>query len=159
MSIFFCLCLRFVEDFLLPRSNLPVWLAPAVGGLGTGTLACMLPQVMDGRYRFIQNAMDGTLFGFASNNPWWWAGLFGVVALVKCIATALTVGSGASGGVLGSSVFIGGAAGAFLGAVIEAVSPGTFDESLRQSLSPSAWPACWQPACGHRWPPSSWSPR
>jgi CIC family chloride channel protein len=62
--------------------------------------------------------------------------LLGCVMLAKCVATALTVGSGASGGVLGPSVFIGGAAGAFLGAVIEAAYPGTFPEPMRQALIP-----------------------
>ncbi len=137
VSIFFSLCMRTAEDRLLPWSRLPRWFAPAVGGLATGALACLLPQVMDGQYRFIQNAMDGHLF--ASGGPinwWWWAAMFGSVALVKCIATGLTVGSGGSGGVLGPSVFVGGAVGGFLGALCEAVYPGTFPEGLREALIP-----------------------
>jgi CIC family chloride channel protein len=137
VSIFFSLCMRTVEDRALPWSRLPRWFAPAVGGLATGALACLLPQVMDGQYRFIQNAMDGHLFANESQiNWWWWAGVFGSVALVKCIATGLTVGSGGSGGVLGPSVFVGGAVGAFLGALCEAVYPGTFPEGLREALIP-----------------------
>ena len=137
VSIFFSLCMRTVERGLLPRSRLPRWLAPALGGLATGALACLLPQVMDGQYRFVQNAMDGQLFQNPSEvNWWWWAAVFGAVMLAKCIATGLTVGSGASGGLLGPSVFIGGVAGAFLGALCEAVYPGTFPEGLRAALIP-----------------------
>ena len=138
VSIFFSLCVRVVERGLVPWSRLPRWLAPALGGLATGGLACLLPQVMDGRYLFIQNAVDGNLFGtIASINWWWWTALFGAVVLAKCLATGLTVGSGASGGLLGPSVFIGGATGAFLGALLEAfVAPGVFPEDLRRALIP-----------------------
>lgn len=137
VSIFFSVCLRTVQDRMLPWSRIPRWFAPAVGGLATGALACLLPQVMDGQYRFVQNAMDGQLFANGGPVNWWgWTAVFGSVALVKCIATGLTVGSGGSGGVLGPSVFVGGAAGAFLGALCEAAYPGTFPEGLREALIP-----------------------
>ena len=133
--ILFSVCMRTVEMRLLPMSRLPRWFAPMVGGILTGGLACILPQVMDGRYVFIKRAMAGDFF--AESPDWWrWAQLFAAIAIVKCVATALTVGSGASGGVLGPSVFIGGAVGAFLGAVCEALYPGTFPETLRQALIP-----------------------
>ena len=142
VSIFFSLCMWTVEKRLLPWSRLPRWFAPAAGGLATGALACLLPQVMDGQYRFVQNAMDNpaaasAFFGEASAvNWWWWVVVFAGVVLAKCVATGLTVGSGASGGVLGPSVFIGGAVGAFLGALCEVVYPGTFPEGLREALVP-----------------------
>jgi CIC family chloride channel protein len=62
--------------------------------------------------------------------------LFLVIVLVKCIATGLTVGSGAPGGVLGPSVFIGGMVGALLGAIGMALFPNSFPEELRQALIP-----------------------
>lgn len=130
-------CLRFIQHRPLARLRLPTWLSPAVGGLATGMVACILPQVMDGQYRFIQNAMDGDLLGGFENMSWWrWAGLFAAVGVAKCIATAFTVGSGASGGVLGPNVFIGGVVGALLGAVLEAVAPAAFDDDLRKALIP-----------------------
>jgi CIC family chloride channel protein len=137
-SILFSLSMRTVEHRLLPLSRLPRWLAPGFGGLAAGALACLLPQVMDGQYRFIQNALDGVpLYGGAEVANWWgWAAFFGGVAVVKCLATALTVGSGASGGLLGPAVFIGGVVGAFLGAVCEAVAPETFPDELRVALIP-----------------------
>ncbi|MBN2563715.1 MAG: chloride channel protein [Phycisphaerae bacterium] len=123
VAIFFGWCFRLVERRIVPWSRLPRWLTPAVGGLATGALACMIPQVMDGRYRFILN----TLVGFQDMTVWALVALFAAVVLAKCMATALTVGSGASGGVLGPGVFMGGAVGAFLGALLQAVFPGLLD--------------------------------
>jgi len=140
LCIVFHVCLRFVERTAIPKLRLPRWLAPALGGLLTGGVACVLPQVMDGQYVFIQNAMDGSFRGGFGERTWWtWAALFGAVALAKCLATGFTVGSGAPGGVLGPCVFIGGAAGAFVGAVVSAVAPEMFTgdpENLRRALIP-----------------------
>lgn len=142
VSIFFALCLRTVERKFRPRLPVPIYLMPAVGGLITGLLACVIPQVMDPQYDFPRNVMNGVLFeGQDVTSPWGWVLFFGAVVVVKCIATAFTVGSGASGGVLGPSVFIGGVVGAFLGVAIEAVAPTSLlpnglPETLRQSLVP-----------------------
>jgi len=116
------------------------WIAPTIGGLITGVIACALPQVMDGQYTFIQHAMDGTFIGGFQMHSWMgWAALFGAVAIAKCVATGFTVGSGAPGGVLGPSVCIGGALGAFLGAVMMAINPHIFTanpENVRSALIP-----------------------
>lgn len=58
-AIIFGVSLRFVERRLIPWSHVPCWFAPGLGGLATGAMACMLPQVMGGQYHFIQNAMTG----------------------------------------------------------------------------------------------------
>ncbi len=138
VSIFFSLCLGWVRDGLIPRVPGPRWLMPAVGGLGTGVLAMALPQVMDARYAFINNAMGFRpgVEGLESATWWTLAALFAAVVVARCLATALTVGAGASGGVLGPSVFIGGATGALVGALGMAIAPGTFDDSLRQAMIP-----------------------
>lgn len=120
-SIFFVIILRTVEHSITPRLPGPRAIAPALGGLATGAIACVLPQVMDGRYAFIQNAING--FDFSRHSAWSWAGLFAAVMLFKSIATATTVGSGGSGGALGPSVFIGGVVGAFFGEMLAGMSP------------------------------------
>jgi CIC family chloride channel protein len=139
-ALLFRSSLRLVEHVASGRLRLPRWLAAGFGGLGTGALACVLPQVMDGEHAFIQNAMDGGLFETASGHSWWfWAAVFGAVAVFKCIATGMTVGSGAPGGVLGPSVFIGGALGAFVGAIFATLGPEavTSDpDNLRRALIP-----------------------
>ncbi|MBK8268585.1 MAG: chloride channel protein [Planctomycetes bacterium] len=127
-----------VEERLVPRLPIPGWLIPGIGGLATGALACMLPQVMDYRYEFIQNSMTGFKHheGILNSGSWNLVYLFGAVALAKCVANVCTVGSGGAGGNFGPCVFIGGAVGAFLGALIEALYPGQIPENLRQSLIP-----------------------
>jgi len=91
---------------------------------------------MDGRYGFLENALNGSLFADGGRSWALWAGLLTLLVLAKIIATAATVGSGAPGGVLGPSVFIGGAIGAALGALGMALFPDSFGEPLRQSLIP-----------------------
>lgn len=136
-SVFLAKTLRAVERARRKLKRVPPFLLPALGGLATGILACALPQVMDGRYEFVRGALDGALFEQAADFSWkTWALLFGAVVIAKCVATSLTVGSGASGGVLGPAVFIGGVVGAFLGASLEAFVPYRISEPLRQSLIP-----------------------
>lgn len=119
----------------LPTARLPRWAAPAVAGLITGAIACVVPQVMDARYQFAQGALDGRLF--TPDHAWWtWAGLCLLVVVAKCVATAFAVSTGTSGGTLGPSVVIGGAVGAGVGALIEAVAPGVFPPGLRPALIP-----------------------
>lgn len=138
-AIFFSICLHTVEDRIRPRMKMPVWATAGLGGLCTGALACMIPQVMDDRYHFVQDVLDGTFLEaspMSHYSPWMWVGLFLVIVIVKCIATSLTVGSGAPGGVLGPSVFIGGMVGALLGAIGMALFPESFPPELRQALIP-----------------------
>lgn len=138
-AIFFSMCMDTVENKIRPRLNMPVWATAAMGGLGTGALACMLPQVMDDRYHFVQGVLDGRFLEAESvlhYGPWMWVGLFFIIVIVKCMATSLTVGSGAPGGVLGPSVFIGGMVGSLLGAIGMALFPESFPPELRQALIP-----------------------
>lgn len=129
----FATCIHLAER--TPVARLPRWLAPAVAGLITGAVACLVPQVMDARYAFVQGALDGGLFD--ARHTWLtWAGLCALVVLAKCVATAFAVATGTSGGTLGPSVFIGGVTGAGLGALVEALAPGVFPEHLRPALIP-----------------------
>jgi CIC family chloride channel protein len=132
----FASCLHGVEHLTHRAGRLPFWVKPGIGGLATGAIACLLPQVMDFRYDFIQQAMDGQLSGAGRMHWWWFAGLFAMILVAKCVATSCTVGSGAAGGVLGPSLFIGGITGAMVGALLEAQFPGTFPEPLRKALIP-----------------------
>jgi CIC family chloride channel protein len=135
-AMLFGICFRGVERIADRARPAWRWLTPGIGGVATGVVACLLPQVMDGRYRFIQEVMDGTLLAGGSQGWLSWACLLAMVVFAKCLATSLTVGSGAAGGVLGPSLFIGGAAGAMVGAGFQALLPGVFPEPLRQALIP-----------------------
>jgi CIC family chloride channel protein len=83
---------------------LPPHVKPAIGGLGVGLIALVLPQVLGGGYGWIQMAIDGKLVAWL------------LLALVvgKLAAFALTVSSGGSGGVFAPSLFVGAMLGGFL---------------------------------------------
>ena len=137
-AIFFSISLRGVERRVAAWSAVPGWMRPALGGLAAGALACALPQVIGGRYQFVQNVFSGDLLSGVDSSASWlgWSLLLAAVALTKCVATALTVGSGAAGGVLGPSVFIGGCVGASLAALCEALLPGFLPPDVRMALIP-----------------------
>lgn len=135
-AIFYGFSLRGFER-AFARSRLPAWLRPAAGGLATGAIACLAPQVMDGEYRAVQTVFDGSFFaGDPAAGGLRAAGVLALVVVAKCLATGATVGSGSSGGVLGPSVAIGGLVGGALGALLVAVAPELVDEPLRRSLIP-----------------------
>ena len=130
---------RRVEAFFAARERLPLWLRPALGGLVTGAIACVLPQVMDGEYLMIQNALSGDLFRGeeVARGAFAWAALLAAIVVAKCVATSFTVGSGGAGGVLGPSLFLGGVVGASLGALLQGALPESASEQLRQALIPA----------------------
>jgi CIC family chloride channel protein len=127
---------RRVAAFFAARKRTPAWLRPALGGLAAGAVACALPQVMDGEYRMIQNALTGELFRGAGHGALLWAALLAAIVVAKCIATAFTVGSGGAGGVIGPSLFLGGAVGASLGILLQGTLPFVGTEGLREALIP-----------------------
>lgn len=77
--------------------HVPKHLKPAIGGLGIGILALILPQVLGGGYGWIQEAIDGRLA----------LELMFVLLFAKVLAFSLTVSSGGSGGVFAPTLFIG----------------------------------------------------
>lgn len=101
-----------VTDFFT-RMNAPRWSKPAIGGLGVGLIAWLLPATIGTGYGILQEAFDGriaimTLLG---------------LAMLKGVTTALTVGSGGSGGVFAPSMVIGGAIGGVVGSVSHEIVP------------------------------------
>jgi chloride channel protein, CIC family len=84
----------------------------------------------------MQNALDGSFFAGSDHGAAAWVLLLAALVLGKTIATAFTVGSGAAGGFLGPSLWIGGAVGALLGAVAEALAPGVLPVAVKSALIP-----------------------
>lgn len=83
-------------------------LKPAVGGLLVGLLGLLLPQVLSSGYGWIQLATSReSLLAI----PLW---IILVLPVAKIVATALSIGTGGSGGLFGPGVVIG----AFVGAAI-----------------------------------------
>lgn len=94
--------------------QLPRWVKPAIGGLGVGLIGFALPQVMGEGYSVLAQQFRGE---FA-------LGFLVLLIAGKWIATCLTIGSGAPGGIFAPAMVIGGCAGAILGASIHAAFPG-----------------------------------
>ena len=113
VSYLYIKVLYLFEDFFDYKLKLYEDLKPALGGLLLGIVALVFPQVMGMGYDTITSALY-------SNITWYLA-----LALVfaKMLATSLTLGSGASGGIFSPSLFIGVSLGSFLGSVLNIYFP------------------------------------
>ena len=119
VHVFYGLRDRFFKPLPIPRH-----FKPAVGGLLLGIMALKFPEVMAGGYGWVQWGAIGmpkslTAPGDQSFVPHMGVSILLMLALLKIVATGLTISSGGSGGVFGPSMFIGGmlggACGQFLG--------------------------------------------
>lgn len=95
------------------RTRFPEWLRPAIGGLLVGLIAIRFPEVL---------GTDSSTLTFATRALLPWFLLLWIVFL-KILATALSLGSGGSGGVLGPSIFMGGLLGSAAGELLHAGWP------------------------------------
>lgn len=86
---------------------------PMLGGLLAGSFAFFLPEALGQGYGIVQMAFTGEVG----------LGLLLAVAAGKTLTTALTVGSGQSGGVFGPAIVIGGALAGAVGLVMENLLP------------------------------------
>jgi len=84
------------------------YLLPIAGGLLVGALALAYPEVLGTGRSVVDRAFMGELSGWR----------VGVLALTKILATALTLGSGGSGGAFMPTIFIGATAGAALSGLL-----------------------------------------
>jgi H+/Cl- antiporter ClcA/Trk K+ transport system NAD-binding subunit len=91
-------------------------LRPAVGGLFVGLIALGLPQVLGTGYGWVQKALSGELNHTA---------LIVVLAIpfARILATALSIGTGGSGGVFGPGMVIGAFTGLALWRLLEPFAP------------------------------------
>ncbi len=102
--------------------GIPAWLKPALGGLLLGVVGLFLPQVFGTGHSAIETAL------------WNHLSLMLMLALVfaKIFATAMSLGSGGSGGVFSPSLFVGAMLGGAMGNVFHnllpewVVSPGAY---------------------------------
>jgi chloride channel protein, CIC family len=95
------------------RLRLPLYWQLGLGGLIVGIISIFVPQVWGNGYSVIGGILQGELVGL-------W--LF-IILAAKVLATSATVGSGAVGGVLTPTLFIGCAVGALLGGVLHDLMP------------------------------------
>lgn len=120
VSVGFILVLYGAED-VFHALTVPDWIKPAMGGLMVGAIGLLYPtsllpypEIFGSTYVPIGAAVNGQL-SFS---------LLAALLAGKFIATALTLGSGGSGGVFGPSLFLGATLGGAFGIVAHAAFPG-----------------------------------
>jgi CIC family chloride channel protein len=100
--------LRLSQD-IFKKSPFPLYLRLAVGGLIVGIIAIAFPEVWGNGYE-VTNQMIG--------NPMTFNSLLGIF-FAKLLATVVTVGSGAVGGVITPTLFLGASLGSLLGSALQ----------------------------------------
>ncbi|MCA9772836.1 MAG: chloride channel protein [Myxococcales bacterium] len=113
IALLFVRSLHVCEEFFRARSSWPAWLKPAIGGLVVGAIGFVLPEVMGHGDRFINQALRGELL---------WSIMLPLIFL-KIAATAVTLGSGGSGGVFSPALFIGAMTGGAFGYAVNLLFP------------------------------------
>ena len=111
IKIFYGLRDRFFHK--IPIDNM---FEAASDGLMLGAIALLCPQVLDGGYGWIQQALEGKIL---------WGTML-ALAFLKILATSCTISSGGSGGVFGPSLFIGAMLGGAFGMLGQKIAPGWF---------------------------------
>lgn len=89
------------------RLKIPRYLKPALGGILVGWLGLVFPAALGTGYGHVQEAMTAEIFDI----PLW---VLLSLPFVKILATSLSIGSGASAGIFGPGMVIGGLLGAGL---------------------------------------------
>ena len=110
--------LYFSED-LFDNWKFPNYLKPAIGGLGLGLLGFFVPQVFGTGFDAISDSLAGKLG----------LGLLVLLIFGKILATSLTLGAGASGGVFAPALFTGAMLGGAYGTIANVLFPGTVASS------------------------------
>lgn len=90
---------------VLARLRLPLWLTPALGGLGVGLIGLFRPEALGIGYETIDQALSGRIT----------MTLALLLVLAKTLTTGISIGSGMSGGIFAPSLFIGAMTGAVFG--------------------------------------------
>jgi CIC family chloride channel protein len=112
-AILFMKTLYYLED-IFDNWKIPPYLKPAVGGLGLGVLGFFVPRVFGTGFDTIGSVLTGNV------------GITLLIVLIfgKILATTLTLGSGASGGVFAPALFTGAVLGGAYGQVAQWIFPG-----------------------------------
>ncbi|MBW2602738.1 MAG: chloride channel protein [Deltaproteobacteria bacterium] len=112
IALLFIISLYKCED-LFNALKIPDYLKPALGGLLLGCLLCKWPHVFGVGYGAVNLSLKNQLPVLL---------LFSLI-FVKILATSITLGSGASGGIFAPSLFIGAMTGGFFGFCVNEFFP------------------------------------
>ncbi|MAE95807.1 MAG: chloride channel protein [Deltaproteobacteria bacterium] len=123
VAVLFTRSLGWSED-LFARLPVPEFARAAVGGLCIGALALAVPEILGVGYGTIRGALGAEIA----------IGSLALLLVAKLLATAITIGSGGSGGVFAPSLFLGAAVGGLLGGGLELLFPGAVGSSGAYAL-------------------------
>ena len=104
-SLVFVKLLAYIRPRLKAMPRWTYYLQPAMAGLAIGIIALKFPQVMGAGYEYMDQAMHGQFL---------WHTLV-ALALLKVLATSLSLSSGAPGGIFAPTLFVGAMVGAAVG--------------------------------------------
>jgi len=118
VALLYVKVLYFSED-VFDGWKFPPYFKPVAGGLLLGMLGYFVPQVFGTGFETIAETLRGNV-AFS---------LLAVLILAKIVATSLSLGSGASGGVFAPALFIGAVLGGAYGKFVNGVFPGITESS------------------------------
>ena len=98
----------------LSSLRLPLWLKMTIAGLAVGGLSVIRPEVGGNGYSVVNSLL---------HQSWIWQSVL-LILVLKIIATVLTSGSGAVGGVFTPTLFVGAAMGTLAGGLVQMILPG-----------------------------------
>ena len=98
----------------LTQLHVPLWLKMGLAGLAVGGLSVIRPEVWGNGYAVVNSLL---------HESWLWQSVL-LILVLKIVATVLTSGSGAVGGVFTPTLFVGAALGTLAGGVAQLVLPG-----------------------------------
>ena len=114
VAVLFTTSLHRADEFF-SKLKFPEYLKAALGGLITGVVALLFPQILGSGFPAIDLALMGDM-------SW---GLMFLLIFFKILGTATTLGSGGAGGTFAPSLFLGAMAGGVFGTLAHGVFPGT----------------------------------
>lgn len=129
ISVYYAKVNIFIEHGF-KKSNFGPYSKAIIGGLALSLLIFILPPLFGEGYNSIKMLAAGKLedvfnFGIYSKiigNEWFFLFLIGLIAIIKVVATSLTINSGGSGGHIAPALFVGAFSGYFISSVINKLS-------------------------------------
>ncbi|MFT7579286.1 MAG: CIC family chloride channel protein [Myxococcota bacterium] len=112
-AIVFIGLVHLIRSQLGDKHHLPLWLRPAIGGLCVGLIGLAVPGALGTGYELVQLALNEHLTETA----------LVLLAVAKMLTSALTTGSGGSGGFFAPALIIGGLLGALIGNATQQLWP------------------------------------
>ncbi len=129
ISVYYAKVNIFIEHGF-KKSHFGPYSKAIIGGLALSLLIFILPPLFGEGYKSIKMLAAGKLedvfnFGIYSKiigNEWFFLFLIGLIAIIKVVATSLTINSGGSGGHIAPVLFVGAFSGYFISSVINKLS-------------------------------------